>query len=330
MLNTRTARNVRQLIRADVASGPAIAIGLAAVFVSTALRLLIDPLVGQGFSFATYFVGVIAAAAIAGFRGATVALIGSTLVAWWLFVPSRYSFALADGPDLIAIIVFLINAGISGCVAAGLRLVLVRLAASDARQRLLNDELNHRVKNTLATVQSLARQTDRETAGTPAFREAFESRLLALARAHSLLTDRAWSDTELGHLVRQILEPHDLQSGRVTAAGPEVRLTSGATVSMALALHELATNAVKHGALRVEGGRVDVSWHVGEGRSLEFLWRETGSPGISLPTHQGFGTRLLRAVSRELGGRVDVEPTRDGYSCRWRVPLTDKVSLAAA
>lgn len=187
------------------------------------------------------------------------------------------------------------------------------------RQRLLIDELNHRVKNTLATVQSIAAQSLRSTSDVVAAREAFEARILALSKAHTMLSDRQWHDTELGHLVRQELGAFD--SDQVRVAGPAMAINSKATVALALTLHELATNAAKHGALSVAGGRLDVSWREGEGQSLELDWREDGGPLVSEPGRRGFGSRLLNTVvSGELGGQLDLRYEREGLRATIVIP----------
>lgn len=187
------------------------------------------------------------------------------------------------------------------------------------RQRLLIDELNHRVKNTLATVQSIAAQTLRRTADIATAREAFEARIMALSKAHTVLSERQWHDTELELLVRQELGAFN--SEQVRLAGPVLAINSKATVALALALHELATNAAKHGALSVAGGTVDVSWREGEAESLELAWRERGGPGASEPSRRGFGSRLLNTVvSGELGGQLDLRYEPQGLQATLVIP----------
>ena len=173
------------------------------------------------------------------------------------------------------------------------------------RQRLLIDELNHRVKNTLATVQSIASQTLRSTSDVTVARQAFEARIMALSKAHTMLSDRKWHDTEIGHLVRQELRAFGDE--QVRFGGPVLMVNAKATVGLALVLHELATNAVKHGALSTDGGNLAVNWSEGDEDSLVIDWVERGGPPVSETGRNGFGTRLLRTVvSGELGGRLDL------------------------
>ncbi|MHA6297611.1 sensor histidine kinase [Devosia sp. CAU 1758] len=187
------------------------------------------------------------------------------------------------------------------------------------RQRLLIDELNHRVKNTLATVQSIASQTLRSTSDVDAARQAFEARIIALSKAHTMLSDRQWHDTEIGHLICQELSAFD--SEQVRYGGPVLVVNAKATVALALVLHELATNAAKHGALSVPEGTLAVNWLEGEGDNLVLEWIERNGPPTSTPHKGGFGSRLLRTVvTGEMGGALDVRYDPVGLSARLTIP----------
>ncbi len=187
------------------------------------------------------------------------------------------------------------------------------------RQRLLIDELNHRVKNALATVQSIAAQTLRSTADTAAARKAFEARIVALSKAHSMLSERSWDDTEIGQLVRQELDAYD--AGQIDVAGAQLMLNSKATIALALLFHELATNAAKHGALSTPAGRLAVSWREDPQGSLVVDWAESGGPPARQPERRGFGTRMLNTVvSGELGGTLDARYEPSGFSATLTIP----------
>jgi PAS domain S-box-containing protein len=187
------------------------------------------------------------------------------------------------------------------------------LRESERHLRLMVDELNHRVKNTLAIVQGLAQQSFRG-GGVPAgVRDSFEGRLAALAAAHDLLTRRNWEGAELNDLVVAVVAAHC--DGRVAIAGPPVRLPPKLAVTLALALHELCTNATKYGALSVPGGRVAVAW-TRAGDRLALRWEEKGGPPVAPPGRRGFGTRMIeRALAGEEGGgaRLDFRP--EGLVC---------------
>jgi two-component sensor histidine kinase len=192
-------------------------------------------------------------------------------------------------------------------------------AEAMARQRTLVNELNHRVKNNLATVQSLAKQSLRDA--PPAARDRFEGRLLALARAHDLLTRDSWRGADLRELARAVLEPYSGASVR----GPSFWVSSYAAVSLTLVLHELATNAAKYGAI-ARGGVLTVDWEVDE-TDLSLHWAEASDP----PPEQGggedgFGSRLIRSsVERELGGRVERTWQPQGLSYRLTLPLSRRL-----
>ena len=193
--------------------------------------------------------------------------------------------------------------------------------ASDARtrsernQQMLIGELNHRVKNTLAVVQSLAHQTFRGSADPKAAIGAFESRLEALGRAHNLLTRERWQSAPLGEVVRAALAAF-CGPGRCEIGGPDVTVPPRTAVSLSLALHELATNAVKYGAFSVPGGKVSVRWQVRDGR-FEITWTEQDGPAVTAPVRQGFGTRLIqRTLAAELNGEVAMDFAPSGLRCR--------------
>jgi two-component sensor histidine kinase len=203
--------------------------------------------------------------------------------------------------------------------------------AARQRQLLLLEELNHRVKNTLAMVQSIAAQTLRSGEAPDRFPEAFQARLQALAQAHDLLTRGQWQGTSLRELAELTLRPH-AGGQRVRIEGPGVALAPGVAVPLHLALHELATNAVKHGALSDGGGSVDLSWRVvGDGATpaLRIDWLETGGPSVAPPGRRGFGSRLIeRGLAHELDGEVGLEFDRAGVRCRVTVPLPERVRAA--
>jgi two-component sensor histidine kinase/GAF domain-containing protein len=189
----------------------------------------------------------------------------------------------------------------------------------EARQRLLINELNHRVKNTLATVQSIAAQTLRNASSLPRAREDFENRLLALSRAHDILTRRTWEGASVGEICGAATEAHG--SDRFDLSGPDLNLAPQTALSLSLALHELATNAAKYGALSVPAGRVAVAWAL-EGRRLRLTWRERGGPPVAPPGRKGFGSRLIeRGLARELGGEARLTFAPEGVVCEVVAPL---------
>jgi two-component sensor histidine kinase len=177
-------------------------------------------------------------------------------------------------------------------------------------QRLMVNELNHRVKNSLATVQSIAMQTLRGAGDTETARHALDQRICSLARAHDLLTARNWAGAALGDVVAQAVEP--FVASRFAVSGPALDVRPRHALALSMALHELATNAVKYGALSVPDGVVRIAWRV-EGQTLVLHWREAGGPPVSPPSRRGFGSRLLeRSLVADLGGHVQVDYAASG------------------
>ena len=191
------------------------------------------------------------------------------------------------------------------------------------RQRLLINELNHRVKNTLATIQSLVHQTLRDGLVTRDARERLTERLLALSAAHNVLTRENWKSADLGEIASEALRPYDDPPGsRIVASGPTARLAPNVALALSMALHELATNAVKYGGLSTAEGHVQVAWsREAEGQAMVLDWRECGGPAVTAPTTSGFGTRLLAGLAGELGGPAKVTYDPAGVRCRLRVPV---------
>lgn len=186
------------------------------------------------------------------------------------------------------------------------------------RQRLLLDELNHRVKNTLATVLSIASQTLRTARDLPSAKADIEARIIALSNAHNLLSERKWGSTDLRALLVQEVSAYGAE--RVPADGPHVLLNPKAAIAFALIIHELTTNAAKYGALSAMAGKVIVTWSIDKDELL-FEWKEEGGPPASAPDRTGFGMRMIeRVVAGELAGAFAADYASGGFSCRVAVP----------
>jgi len=216
--------------------------------------------------------------------------------------------------------------------APGALLYLVRVVqditerkAAEQRAKLLIDELNHRVKNTLATVQSLASQTARAAPTPASFRESFEGRLVALSKAHDQLTMHHWESADLRELLSAGFAPYHGGAERVVMRGEDVVLRPRAALTLAMTFHELITNAAKYGALSAPGGGVEMRWQIVEADGMPTLhveWREQGGPPVAPPARRSFGTRLIESgVKAELGGRVEIAFAREGLRCDLDIPL---------
>lgn len=184
---------------------------------------------------------------------------------------------------------------------------------------LANQELGHRLKNSLALVQAIAAQTLRGSVEPQAI-EAFSSRLAALGHAHDILLRQEWSTASLSRILAASIEPHDA-FGQVTLQGPDFQVSSRAAVALSLMLHELATNAVKYGALSTPSGRILMQWHV-ERDHLHFTWQESGGPPVKQPARTGFGSRL---IDMGLGGRSEVRRNYrpEGLTIAIRAPFSE-------
>lgn len=189
--------------------------------------------------------------------------------------------------------------------------------------RLMINELNHRVKNTLATVQSMAAQTLRHERDPDRAYGVFEARLIGLSEVHDVLTQENWNGASLQEVASRALRPFVAQaSGQIDVSGEDVRLTPAAALTLALVFHELATNAVKYGALSSDAGRVSLTWTSNAAGELFLEWRETGGPTVTPPSRKGFGTRLIQGAFRgELRGGVDLDYVPAGLQCVMRARL---------
>jgi PAS domain S-box-containing protein len=190
------------------------------------------------------------------------------------------------------------------------------------RQKLMIDELNHRVKNTLATVQSIAIQTARSNTDPASFAETFQSRIMALSHTHNLLTQSHWEGADL----RAILEHETEAYGptRISLNGPPVALEPAVVLSLGMIFHELATNAAKYGALHTPDGRILIDWGLADqrDRKLKLSWREIGGPKVTVPDRRGFGSRLIeRNIRHDLAGEIDLVYAPDGLIAELTVPL---------
>lgn len=196
---------------------------------------------------------------------------------------------------------------------------------SEEHQQLLVNELNHRVKNTLATVQSITSQSLRSASTQAKARESIEARLFALSRVHNLLNRESWEGADMTELVAEALGPH-MAGGenRIEATGPKARLLPRMALPLAMTLQEL-TNAVKHGALSNNGGKVHVHRLVrpeGHWQRLHLTWTESNGPAVETPTRRGFGTRLIeRSLASELGGEVRITFAAEGIVCTMDFPI---------
>ena len=191
------------------------------------------------------------------------------------------------------------------------------------RDQLLMAELDHRVKNTIANIQALVVQTSRSADTLSGFVAGLDGRIQSMAKAHSLLSQSRWEGVSIDRLLREELNPYANGHFAVTLTGTDVLLTPKSALSLSLAIHELATNAAKYGALLTPGGRVAVHWRRGDDGGIELSWSEAGGPPVGPPTRRGFGSTLIeRALAMETGGRANIHYLHTGVVCEIFLPLS--------
>jgi PAS domain S-box-containing protein len=198
----------------------------------------------------------------------------------------------------------------------------------EIQQRLLVDELNHRVRNTMATVQAIATQSLARAPQPQAFVQGFTGRLHALAKAHSLLTETHFQNADIDHLIREQVLLSGSDDRRISTLGPRILLDAQLALHLGMVLHELATNARKHGALSVPDGRLEISWeiHTDPGRSLVLSWKEWGGPSVTVPESYGFGMSLIERTLKSHGGETRIQFAAHGITCLITVPLPDMMA----
>ena len=198
------------------------------------------------------------------------------------------------------------------------------------QEQLLMAELDHRVKNTLANIQALVWQTSRTSSSLAAFTEGLDRRIRSMSRAHSLLTQSRWEGVSMAGLIHEELAPYIAEYRAITVEGDEVLLAPKSALSLSLAIHELTTNAVKHGALSVDNGALAVAWTINEDGGLDLTWRESGGPEVKMPKSRGFGSTLIeRALKIETGGQTELRFEPGGVICTIRLP-TSAITRTAA
>jgi len=214
------------------------------------------------------------------------------------------------------------NGAVSGILVAGVD--VTDHVHAERHLQLMNAELEHRVKNSLAVVGAIASQTLRENCTDAAF-DAFQNRLRALGRAHDILTSSSQPTASIRAVVENALAPHAPDEGRISVSGPHVIVGSKQALSLSLAIHELATNAIKYGALSNDRGRIAISWRKkpdGDTHIFHFMWRERDGPRVMKPVKKGFGSELIEGgLAWDFGARVDVSYKPDGFICRLTAPL---------
>jgi len=199
--------------------------------------------------------------------------------------------------------------------------------AADKLQKLILEELHHRIKNTLATVRAITSQSLRTAISIEHGQQAIDSRLAALGHAHDLLMKAKWASASFAQIIRSATEPYDSKSaGKFSIDGPDIKIASAAVIALAMTLNELCTNTTKFGALSVPTGLVEIRWHIDEEKQrLIFSWTESGGPAVYAPIRRSFGTRLIGSLGQQLKGDVQLAYRPAGFTYLLDVPMSSLV-----
>jgi two-component sensor histidine kinase/CheY-like chemotaxis protein len=202
--------------------------------------------------------------------------------------------------------------------------------AADKLQKLILEELHHRIKNTLATVSAIASQSLRTATSIEYAQQSIEGRLIALGRAHDLLMQVSWANASFVNTVRGAIEPYGGQeAGRFSIDGPDIGITSGAVIALAMTFNELCTNTTKFGALSVPAGCIEIAWTVDDDtKRLRLSWTEKGGPAVAVPSRRSFGTRMMGSLGQQLNGQVQLAYQPTGFVYMLDVPLSSLTAKA--
>jgi two-component sensor histidine kinase len=292
-------------------------VALLVVALATLLRMLLWGVVLEAGPFTTYSLAIIIAALVCGFWPGMMATVLSVLIGSYLFLPPTLSFALLSAKEAWTATMFAVVASINVALVSGLIAALLR---HQDRQLLLIRELQHRSQNLFAVIEAIASRTLLE--GQKNAKEVFAGRLHALARTHSMLANNAFLGAPLKEIVAQELTSF---SDQVTVTGCDIAVNTRAAESFALIIHELATNAVKYGALSTRQGRVAIQCSIdganGSGQ-FRFEWRESGGPPVSPPARKGFGSTILFEVAKQFSQDVQAKFSPEGLTYQLRSLLT--------
>ena len=304
------------------AENPILACGLTiAIFViATIIRIVLDPYILPPAPFFTYYVAVLLTAFFCGLWPALFAIAISGITALYLFLPPRWSFETSV-QGAIALSAFFTIAVLMVVVVASLHAAIKNILAQEQQTKLLANELQHRTSNLLTVIQSIAQRSLAGDISLAEGREIFEARLQALARMQSQLTSSKMDAVSLDEIIRSELEAFPSQT---KIEGVEIFLDYQQAQKFSLAVHELATDALKYGALSAPTGGVRIAWSVsnnGNGHVLKFRWKERGGPTVVVPTREGFGSTLLKAAFEKTC--MDYAP--DGLSCEIETNVADPV-----
>ena len=302
-------------------------LAVASVAVATALRLALDPYL-VGAQFVTFFPAVVITTVISGLGAGFLCAVLSTAAADFFVLAPRFTFYINDPAAVVDLLLFSPLAFSCVFLIGRMRLAFEHEQAGRALERKKREErefhireLNHRTKNLLSVVDAVAHQT--ATRNPEDFIKHFSERIEALSANQDLLIRSEWNGVEVADLVgAQLAHFADLIGSRIAVQGPKVRLRAACAQAIGLALHELATNAGKYGALSTDTGRVDVNWR-NDGDTFDLSWTERDGPPVSPPERRGFGTIMMETMADFVDGAVDLDYAPSGLTWRLTCPAAN-------
>lgn len=301
---------VREALTRQRTFSSASLIVLASIAIPTLLRWALSG-VAPNLTFVTYFPAVLISTLLVGWKAGAITAVISGILAAHLFLPQAASTPTVLN-EVVVVLVYLMSCAVIVASASALRRALQQLSAERTRSDFLNRELQHRVSNTLTVISALAAQTAKH-AQPEHFVDSLRGRIDALAGAHRLLSRSGVPSLELGAVVREACAPF-VNRENFVISGPDYTLSYDTSVALTMAVHELCTNALKHGALGADGGRVNIKWWLDPvGQSVTLEWHETGGPPVHKPARSGFGSKLLRSQNAIPDIEVDYDP--EGVRC---------------
>jgi two-component sensor histidine kinase len=288
---------------------------LICVAIATIVRIALGEISSASAVFAPYYAATLVAALVGGWRAGSFAAAGGALVAFWLFVPPDWASHAFDREWIASYVLFAASSIVIVWTAKSYRDLLWRLRDEQEQRQLLNHELAHRIKNTLAIVQAVIAQTLR---GQPDTLGKLNDRIAALAETNDLLIKSEWRGASIKEILAGEFAPYD--AARFSLLGEDFSCAGEIATVLALIFHELTTNAAKYGALSVPCGRIALSW-AKHGERMEVDWIESGGPQPAATRREGFGTGLLRKGMRRFGGSVQMSFAPSGLHCRLALSL---------
>lgn len=306
------------------ASPAAFAVAALCVAGAGLARLAIDLIAPNAVPFVTFFPAILVATMAAGIAAGVFALVLSAGVAWWTFIPPRFSWDAATSTHLVNITLFCLASATIIWIAGQYRKLMRQLDEEEHYRQVVVDELGHRVKNKLATIYAILRH---ELRGHDEIWHSVSGRLRALSAADDFLVKSDGKGVDLRQILEMELEPYD--SSRISLQGDPVLLFAKVPTVLALIFHELATNAAKYGALSAPGGRLTISWRTAADQT-EIEWVESGGPEVAMPTRRSFGSNLIERSLGGFGGAATIEFARSGVICRMTLPKPSAPAATAA